>query len=109
MLFIANRILITLGAGYLPQIYRRALYYELKLSGISFEVIKEVKAMYYHHSLSSKEVYFFKIGNLLLSVVTVQEFKPLTLSRFSHYLKYFQCKKGLIINFNAVHLDYRYF
>jgi GxxExxY protein len=109
LLFIANRILITLGAGYLPQIYRRAFYYELKMSGISFEVIKEVKAIYHHQSLSSKEVYFFRIGTLLLSVVTVQEFKPLTLSRFSHYMKYFKCQKGLIINFNAVRLDYRYF
>ena len=109
LLFIANRILITLGAGYLPQIYRRAFYYELEMAGISFEVIKEVKAMYHNQVLDAKEVYFFRMGTLLLSVVTVQEFKPLTLSRFSHYVKYLKCQKGLIINFNAIRLDYRYF
>ena len=29
VLFMANRILITLGVGYFHQIYRRAFYYEL--------------------------------------------------------------------------------
>lgn len=108
LLFIANRILITLGAGYLAQVYRRSFYYELKIAQIPFEVIKEIGAIYHHRIIDSKEVYFFKIDTLLLSVITVQQFKPLTLSRFYNYIKYFNCQKGLIINFNATHLDYRY-
>jgi GxxExxY protein len=113
LLLIANRILITLGAGYLPQIYRRAFYYELEMAGMDFDAIKEVKAIYNDRPLSCKEVhkevYFFRIGTLLLSVETVNELNPLTLSKFSHYIKYLNCKKGLIFNFNAVCLDYRYF
>ena len=46
LLFIANRILVTLGAGYFHQIYRRAFYYELQQANIQFELAKEVKISY---------------------------------------------------------------
>jgi len=108
LLFMANRILITLGVGYFHQIYRRAFYYELKISGIDFEIIKEVKAIYHNNFLSSKEVNFFLIGKLLLSVIAVNELDKLTLSKFHNYVKHFKCKKGLIFNFNSMRLDYRY-
>ncbi len=109
LLIIANRILITLGAGYLAQIYRRAFYYELTLSKIEFDVIKEVNANYHNFALGSKKVNFFIVGDLLLSVVAVQQLSQFILSRFVGYIKYLKCQRGLIFNFNAVHLDYRYF
>ena len=108
LLFIANRILVTLGVGYFHQIYRRAFYYELKNLGIDFEIIKEITATYNNHFLSSKEVNFFRIGELLLSIVAVKEFNELTLSKFYNYVRHLKCKEGLIFNFKAVHLDYRY-
>jgi GxxExxY protein len=109
LLFIANRILITLGPGYFHQIYRRAFYYELQQAQIPFQVIKEMTAVYRNKAIDSKEVGFFLIGDLLLSVVAVKELNQLVLSRFSYHLQYLKGKKGLIINFNAVRLDYRYF
>jgi len=109
LLEIANRILVTLGVGYLAQIYRRAFYYELKLSKIEFDVIKELKANYLDQYVGSKEVNFFIVGDLLLSVVAVQELNRESLSEFVSYMKYLKCKRGLIFNFNALHLDYRYF
>ncbi len=104
----ANRILVTLGVGYFHQVYRRAFYYELKIAGIHFEVIKEVTANYFHRSLTSKEVNFLLIGDLLLSVVAVSVLDDLVLSKFHSYIHYFKCRRGLIFNFNAVCLDYRY-
>ncbi len=109
LLDIANRILVTLGAGYLAQIYRRAFYYELKLSKIEFSVKKEVEANYLDQYIGSKEVNFFIVGDLLLSVVAVQELNSVILSKFVAYIKYLECNRGLIFNFNALHLDYRYF
>jgi len=109
LLFMANRILVTLGVGYFHQIYRRAFYYELKLAGIDFEVIKEVTATYRNHSLGSIEVNLFIIGDLLLSVVAVQELNESVISNFYSCINYLNCNRGLIVNFNAVHLDYRYF
>ena len=108
LLFIANRILTTLGIGYFSQIYRRAFYYELKSSGIEFEIIKEVTATYSEHVLSSKSVNFFIIGDLLLSVVAVQEITKLIIAKFDNYIKHLKCKRGLIFNFNAINLNYRY-
>ncbi|MEK8018656.1 MAG: GxxExxY protein [Candidatus Parabeggiatoa sp.] len=108
LLLIANRILVTLGTGYFPQIYRRAFYYELESAKIQFEVIKKLIATYRNHALAPKEVNFFILGDLLLSVVTVKTLNPLTLSRFAYHMRYLNCKRGLIFNFNAVCLDYRY-
>ncbi len=109
LLLIGNRILVTLGTGYFHQIYRRAFYYELQQAKIDFEVKKQVTATYHEQHLSSKEVGFFMIGELLLSIVAVKELNQLMLSRFSHYIKYFGCKKGLIFNFHTLCLDFRYF
>jgi len=108
LLFMANRILVTLGAGYFHQVYRRAFYYELKMANINFEVIKEIPAIYLHHSLDSAEVNFFLIGDLLLSVVAVSALDDLELSKFYSYINYFKCRRGLIFNFNAVCLNYQY-
>jgi GxxExxY protein len=108
LLLMANRILVTLGAGYFPQIYRRAFYYELEVAKIDFEVIKKMTATYDNQIIDSKDVGFFILGDLLLSVVTVKTFNPITLSRFAYHIRHFNCKRGLIFNFNAICLDYRY-
>lgn len=108
LLFIANRVLITLGPGYLAQVYRRALYYELKTAGCEFGTIKEVSANYRQQAVGSRYVNFFEIGDLLLSVVTVKEIDALMLLRFRNYIKHLRCRRGLIINFCNTVLDFRY-
>jgi GxxExxY protein len=109
LLFMANRVLVTLGAGYLPQIYRRALYYELKTVDLNFGLIKKVTATYHDKVLGSREVNFFRLDDLLLSAVTVKKLDDLLLLKFRQYLKHLGCRRGLIINFNATVLDFRYF
>jgi len=108
LLLIANRVLVTLGPGYLAQIYRRALYHELKTAGCKFETVKEVSAHYRQQPVGTREVNFFVIGDLLLSAVTVKELHDLMLLRFRNYLKHLHCRRGLIINFHATVLDFRY-
>lgn len=108
LLLMANRILVTLGPGYFHQIYRRAFYYELQQANVQFDVAKEVKAIYRQQELDSKEVRFFIIGDLLLSAVAVQSIDDLLLSKFQHYIRYYHLKRGLLVNFNALHLDFKY-
>ena len=108
LLVMANRILVTLGAGYFHQIYRRAFYWELKQSGVSFETAGKVVATYKNQRLGEKEVNFLIVGDLLLSAVAVNELNNLTVSRFRNYIRHFGLKQGLIFNFNAVCLDFRY-
>jgi GxxExxY protein len=109
LLFMANRILITLGAGYFHQIYRRAFFYELKNAGVDFGIIKTMKAKYKGKVLGEKPVNFFILGDLLLSAVAVKELNQLVLSKFTSYISHLNCKRGLIFNFNSVVLDFRYF
>ena len=108
LLLMANRIQTTLGPGYLHQIYRRAFYHELKQAGVNFGTAKEVVAEYRNEKLAEKKVNFLILGDLLLSAVAVNELDKLTVSRFRSYVRYFQLKRGLVFNFNALHLDFRY-
>ena len=109
LLLMANRILVTLGAGYLPQIYRRAFYYELKSAGVDFGIVKEVAAHYHNTVLETTEVNFFQLGDLLLSVVAVNTLDHLFLLKFRNYVKHLDCRRGLVFNFNSITLDFRYF
>lgn len=108
LLFIANRILTSLGTGYFHQIYRRAFYYELKSAGVEFEIAREITAEYQNTPLDSKKVNFFVIGDLLLSTVAVKKLDKYLLSRFKNHITFFRLKRGLIFNFNALCLDFMY-
>ncbi len=109
LLFMANRILTTLGPGYFHQVYRRAFYHELKEAGVDFELKKEISALYRNKTVGSREVILFIIGDLLLSAVAVRELDSLFLHKFCNYARYLKKRRGLIFNFNAVHLDFKYF
>lgn len=109
LLLMANRILVTLGPGYFHQVYRRAFYHELKMAGTDFELKKEIPALHRNRKIGSKEVIFFIIGDLLLSAVAVKELDSLALHKFCNYARYLKKRRGLIFNFNAEHLDFKYF
>jgi GxxExxY protein len=108
LLLMANRVLVSLGAGYFHQIYRRALYCELKAAHVEFEVMKQVTAMYQNQTVGSREVNFFKIDDLLVSAVAVQTVDDTMLIKFRNYLKHLHCRHGVLFNFNATVLDFRY-
>lgn len=108
LLFMANRILVTLGPGYLPQVYRRAWYYELRTAGVEFEVIKEMTAEYRRQAIGAQEVYFFRIGDLLASAIAVNELTNALVLKFRYYIKQLHCQRGLIVNFQALQMDCRY-
>ncbi len=86
LLITANRILITLGPGYLPQIYRRAFHYELKSAEIEFRNAREMSAEYQGETLGAKEVNFYIVGDMLLSIVAVRELDDLISYRFWNHI-----------------------
>lgn len=107
-LMISKEILEILGPGYFHQIYRRAFWDELKRNNIGFEWKKKIELNYKGKVYGSKEVRFFKINDLLVSIVAIKSLDNLAVNRFSGYIKYYQCNKGLIVNFNNTILDFRY-
>lgn len=104
-----HRILITLGPGYFHQIYRRALFYELRTAKIEVEVVKKATAEYRQQIVGSKDVYFFRVGDLLISAIAVNELTDELLAQFRNYITHLHCQRGCIINFRALHLDFRYY
>ena len=107
-LMISKEILEILGPGYFHQVYRRAFWDELKYNNINFEWIKQLELKYQGKVYDKKELKFYKINDLLISIVAVNNLNELVLNRFSRYVKHYKCDKGLIINFNNIMVDFRY-
>lgn len=105
---ISREILEILGPGYFHQVYRRAFWDELHYHSIGFEWIKELELEYQGEVFDKKEMNFFKINDLLISIVAIGKFNNLVLKRFAKYINHFKCEKGLIINFNSTFVDFRY-
>ena len=108
-LMISKEILEILGPGYFHQVYRRAFWDELKYNSINFQWIKELELNYKGKVYDRKELKFYKINDLLISIVAVNSLNELVLNRFSKYVKHYKCNKGLIVNFNNTIVDFRYF
>lgn len=109
LLLMANRIFTTLGAGYFHQVYRRVFHYELSMAGVDFVIDKELKAFHRNTPVGSIEVNFFRMGDLLLSVVAVDELDRSILLGLRNCIKALKCRRGLIFNFKSTILDFRYF
>jgi len=109
LLLICQRILVTLGPGYLHQVYRRALFYELRLAKVEVGFIKEAVAEYRQRVVGRRDVYFLRVRDLLISAVAVNELTDELLAKFRNYIKHLRCQRGFIINFRALHLDFRYY
>lgn len=89
--------------------YRRALFYELRTAKIEVEVVKKATAEYRQQIVGSKDVYFFRVGDLLISAIAVNELTDELLAQFRNYIAHLHCQRGCIINFRALHLDFRYY
>ena len=107
-LMISKEILEILGPGYFHQVYRRAFWDELKYNNINFEWIKQLELNYRGKIYDKKELKFYKINGLLISIVAVNNLNELLLKRFSKYVKHYKCNKGLIVNFNDTVVDFKY-
>lgn len=88
--------------------YRRAFYDELKRNEIEFKLVKKIDMVYKGKVYDTKEVRFFIISGLLIAIIAVKNIDIPTISKFSKYVKYYQCQNGLIINFNSMYPDFRY-
>lgn len=107
-LLISKEILETLGPGYFHQVYRRAYWDELERNNIGFELIKDLELNYQGRYYGKKEVRFYKINDLLISVIAVSSINDLILNRFYKFVKHYKCQNGLIINFNSTIVDFRF-
>ena len=104
----SKEILEILGPGYFHQVYRRAFWEELYNHNIGFEWINKMELKYKNKIYGRKDLKFYKINKLLIAILAINGFTEPILKRFSSYVKYYRCEKGLMINFNSVGVDFRY-
>jgi GxxExxY protein len=113
LLRMAHGILTELGPGFFHQVYRRAFWYELTWAEVPFRVLKSIQAEYEGEVLETREMRAFLVdGQLLLWPVALREevfaVDDLTRAKLRHFTEYFEAKLGLVVNFNNVRLDYRF-
>ncbi len=107
-LMMGKEILEILGPGYFHRIYRRSFWDELKMNDIDFDWIKQLQLTYEGKVYGEREVRFFKVDDLLVSIVAVNKLDQLALHNFFGFVKHYKCRKGLIINFNNTIVDFKF-
>jgi len=106
---IANEILVTLGPGFYAKIYHKAFFEELLKHRVSFEMKNKITANYEGEIVGERWVNFFQLfGNMLVSVVAIQQITPQLITRFRNYLKLLNLKEGIVFNFSKLVLEHKY-
>lgn len=88
-----------LGPGFTEKVYQRAMYLELKYSGLKFEREKRIDIYYNTANLGYEKVDFIVEGKILLELKAVSEIQEIHRAQVISYLKAANLKIGLILNF----------
>lgn len=96
---LAIRIHKKLGAGYGEKIYQRALYLELRRSGLMFEREKEVSVYYEKVRLGKQILDFVVESKVVIEIKKVDELSRVHVAQVVSYLEATGIKLGLLLNF----------
>ena len=94
-----------LGPGLLESVYQKCLAKELSLRGIRYETEVVVKVDYKGISLDTQLRCDFVVEGILpVELKAVDAILPVHEAQILTYMKLLDAPKGLLINFNVVHL-----
>lgn len=99
------RVHTALGPGLLESAYEECLYYELTKKGLN--VGKQVPLPLIYEEVQLDCVYRLDLiveNKVIIEVKSVESIKPIHSVQLLTYLKLTDCKLGLILNFNVLHL-----
>lgn len=101
----ALKVHTALGAGLLESAYEECLFYELKKNGLVVERQKPVPVVYENVKLECGYRIDLMINEkLIVELKAVEALNDIHLAQTLTYLKLSNCKLGLLINFNVLHL-----
>lgn len=101
----ALKVHSALGAGLLESSYKECLFYELKQAKLFVEKEKPLPLIYEDVKLEcGYRIDLFVEKKLIIEVKAVEAINEVYLAQVLTYLKLTECKLGLLINFNVVHL-----
>ncbi|MEA5505922.1 GxxExxY protein [Halotia wernerae UHCC 0503] len=98
------RVHTALGPGLLESAYEECLYYELRKK---FNVSKQVPLPLVYEEVELDCVYRLDLivqNKVIIEVKSVEAIKPIHSVQLLTYLKLTNCKLGLLLNFNVLHL-----
>ncbi|WP_138501187.1 GxxExxY protein [Nostoc sp. PA-18-2419] len=99
------RVHTALGPGLLESAYEKCLYYELRKKGLN--VGKQVPLPLIYEEVKLDYVYQLDLiveNQVIIEVKSVESINPIHSVQLLTYLKLTNCKLGLILNFNVLHL-----
>ncbi|MBW4477352.1 MAG: GxxExxY protein [Tolypothrix brevis GSE-NOS-MK-07-07A] len=99
------RVHTALGPGLLESAYEECLYYELGKKGLN--VGKQVPLRLIYEEVQLDCVYRLDLiveNKVIIEVKSVESINPIHSVQLLTYLKLANCKLGLILNFNVLHL-----
>lgn len=101
----ALKVHTALGAGLLESSYKECLFYEIQQAGLKVEKEKALPLIYGAVKLECGYRIDLLVENkLIIEVKAVEAVNEVYLAQVLTYLKLSECKLGLLINFNVVHL-----
>ncbi len=101
----AMRVHTALGPGLLESAYEECLYYELKKKGLN--VGKQIPIPLVYEEVELDCVYRLDLiveNKVIIEVKSVESLKPIHAVQLLTHLKLKNCKLGLLLNFNVLHL-----
>jgi GxxExxY protein len=90
-----------LGPGFLESIYKRAMEYEVTISGLSVEKEKEILVPYKDIEISGQRLDLLVGGRVILELKAVESIAPIHEAQLISYLKATGLRLGLLINFRV--------
>jgi GxxExxY protein len=105
----AMKVHRIIGPGFPEIIYMRCLCIELKNSGVNFEIEVEKDIFYEGTKVGSRRLDLIIDNKVIVELKAVTEVEPVFYNQIINYLKIFNIKIGLLINFGSTSLQYRRF
>ena len=101
----AMRVHTALEPGLLESAYEECLDYELKTAGLN--VGKQISLPLVYQDVQLECVYRLDLiveNQVIVEIKSVESFHPIHAVQLLTYLKLANCKLGLLLNFNVLHL-----
>lgn len=97
----------ALGNGYPEQFYQRALSFELEQSTLQFNEEVELPVIYKKKVIGRRKADFLIKNCLVVEIKAVSAIEKKHVNQILNYLKVYQCKVGLLINFGQESLIFK--
>lgn len=103
----AMKVHSFLGNGFPEIIYQRALAIEMELSGLKFEMEKEMLIYYRDRLIGKRNADFFVEELIMVEIKAKSQLENDNINQTMNYLEAYKTEIGLLINFGAKSLEFK--